>query len=533
MWLRSLLLCLPLALAVSGPREPKAPEDAGELLCGPQGLRFTVHPLDPDTGTPPTLTAWDKAGLLHRLSNDSGCGAWVTEGPGSSVVLEASYSGCFFTDWDSQHFMLVGVEGPAAAGHRSTVKTRLLKCPVAFPVLSAPGAALCDPVPGGEGLPCAPPPTAPGDCGRLGCCYNATGDSCYYGNTVTSLCTQDGHFSIAVARHVTSPPLLLNSVHLAFGNESECKPVMATAAFALFLFPFTSCGTTRRITGGQVVYENELVAARDVRTWSQGSITRDSTFRLRVSCTYTVSSHTLPLHVQLLVFPEPPPQTQPGPLTLELQIAKDKNYSAYYAAGDYPVVKLLRDPIYVEVSIRRRTDPDLGLLLRQCWATPGPDPLQQPQWALLVRGCPYTGDNYQTQLITVQEAASLPFPFHYQRFSISTFSFVDSVARRALKGPVYLHCSVSICWPAGAPSCETCPAARRRRSSDTHVHNGTASISSEGPMILLQTTEDASEKPHEYSGSPGDSRALWVAGLSGTLIVGVLFVSCLAIRKQR
>lgn len=67
------------------------------------------------------------------------------------------------------------------------------------------------------------------------------------GVPVTWHCTRDGHFSIAVARNVTSPPLLLNSVHLAFGNGSECKPVTATPAFALFRFPFTSCGTTRRV----------------------------------------------------------------------------------------------------------------------------------------------------------------------------------------------------------------------------------------------------------------------------------------------
>lgn len=50
--------------------------------------------------------------------------------------------------------------------------------------------------------------------------------------------------------------------------------------------------------------------------------------RLRVSCTYAVSSHTPPLNVQLLVLPEPHPQTQPGPLTLELQIAKGKTLLA-------------------------------------------------------------------------------------------------------------------------------------------------------------------------------------------------------------
>lgn len=34
-----------------------------------------------------------------------------------------------------------------------------------------------------------------------------------------------------------------------------------------------------QMAGDQGVYENELVAFRDVRTWSLGSITRDSTFR--------------------------------------------------------------------------------------------------------------------------------------------------------------------------------------------------------------------------------------------------------------
>lgn len=50
------------------------------------------------------------------------------------------------------------------------------------------------------------------------------------------------------------------------------------------------------------------------------------------------------------------------------------------------MVKVLRDPIYVEVSLRYRTDPGLRLLLHHCWATPSPDPLHHPQWALLESG---------------------------------------------------------------------------------------------------------------------------------------------------
>ena len=49
-------------------------------------------------------------------------------------------------------------------------------------------------------------------------------------------------------------------------------------------------------------------------------------------------------------------------------------------------MKLLRDAIYVEVSIHQRTDPSLKLRLDQCWATPSADALLQPQWPLLVNG---------------------------------------------------------------------------------------------------------------------------------------------------
>ncbi|XP_039706252.1 zona pellucida sperm-binding protein 4 [Pteropus medius] len=531
MWLLwSTLLCFPLSLAVRGLREPEALEGPGTLHCGPRSFRLTVYPSRQGTATAPTLVAWDNHGLPHRLQNDSGCGTQVTEGPGSTVVLEVSYDGCYVTEWASHYVLPVGVEEAEGTGRRTVTKTKLLKCPVGLRAPRAPGAELCDPIPVWDRLPCAPAPSTPGDCQDLGCCYSSEGSACYYGNTVTSRCTQDGHFNIAVSRNVTLPPLLLTSVHLAFGNDSDCDPTTATHAFVLFRFPFTSCGTTRRVTADWAVYENELVAARDVTTWSHGAITRDSIFRLRVSCSYSVSSNALPVDVRVLTLPPPVPETQPGPLSLELRLAKDENYSSYYGAGDYPVVKLLREPVYVEVSARHRADPGLGLLLRHCWATPGPDPLQWPQWSLLVKGCPYTGDNYRTRLIAVQTASGPPFPAPHRRFSILTFSFVDPAASQALGGLVYLHCSVSVCQPAGTPSCMlTCPSLARRRSSDIRSHNSTASISSRGPMILLQDTKDASEKLR----SAGDSRALWVAGLSGTLIVGALLVSYLAIRKRR
>lgn len=54
--------------------------------------------------------------------------------------------------------------------------------------------------------------------------------------------------------------------------------------------------------------------------------------------------------------------------------------------------------------------------------------------SLLVR-CPFHGDNYKTQMIALDNA-KLPFPSHYQRFTIATFALLDAGSQRALRGPV-------------------------------------------------------------------------------------------------
>lgn len=65
---------------------------------------------------------------------------------------------------------------------------------------------------------------------------------------------------------------------------------------------------------------------------------------------------------------------------------EDVAYSSFYMDGDYPVVKVLRDPVYVEVRMLERTDPNLVLTLGRCWATSNPYPHSLPQWDLLIDG---------------------------------------------------------------------------------------------------------------------------------------------------
>ncbi|NWW88200.1 ZP1 protein, partial [Rhynochetos jubatus] len=146
----------------------------------------------------------------------------------------------------------------------------------------------------------------------------------------------------------------------------------------------------------------------------------------------------LPLHMEVAVPPTATPLAMPGPLGLQLRIATDETYSSYHSDGASPLVRVLRDPIHVEVRLLQKTDPNLVLVLHQCWAAPSPEPTAEPWWPILVDGCPFEGDNYRTRLVPVGPATpQLPFPSHYQRFVISTFAFVEPTPSTAvLEGEV-------------------------------------------------------------------------------------------------
>ncbi|NXA69859.1 ZP4 protein, partial [Mohoua ochrocephala] len=459
------------------------------LTCGQESLQLTLPP-GWEGNASFILTTWDTEGKAHALQNDSDCGILVSGIPDGSRKISVSYAGCYVFEWDGNYLLLVGLEGTDAAGQKVLHEETLLRCPVDLPALDAPSSTVCSAVPSQDRLLCAYLPISQGDCETRGCCYDPRDrvKPCYFGNTVTAHCTPDGQFSIAVSRDVTLPPVALDSVQLASGHSTGCVPVLKNNAFVVYQFPLSACGTTFQVAGDQAIYENELVASRDVETGSLGSVTRDSIFRLHVRCSYSISGSSIPLSVQVFTLPPLPAVSQPGPLSLELRVASDGSYTSYYADSGYPVVKTLRDPVYAEVKLLQRTDPDLILVLHHCWATPSTNPQQQLQWPILVDGCPYAGDNYQTQLMPPSSASGLPFPSHYQRFTLYTFTFVDSTSQERLSGLVYLHCSASVCHRSVQESCTTsCPArARGKRSAEHPFQEGTSHVASKGPVIFLQ-----------------------------------------------
>nr|XP_014349509.1 PREDICTED: zona pellucida sperm-binding protein 1-like [Latimeria chalumnae] len=127
------------------------------------------------------------------------------------------------------------------------------------------------------------------------------------------------------------------------------------------------------------------MATRQVLEGPKGKVTRDSLFRLTVRCRYNGSDHQQ-LEAVVYTLAPPLPATDKGDLQIELRIAKGSQYSSWYLDSDYPLVKFLRDPVFVEVRILGRTDPSLVLMLDRCWATPNQELHNKVSWSILEDG---------------------------------------------------------------------------------------------------------------------------------------------------
>ncbi|XP_060753964.1 zona pellucida sperm-binding protein 4-like [Neoarius graeffei] len=351
-----------------------------------------------------------------------------------------------------------------------------------------------------ERVPCGELGINTTQCSAINCCFD--GQACYYGKTVTIQCTLDGQFVVVVARDITVPRISLDSIRLLGGNAGPCGPIDSNTAFVIYQFPVTACGTTMKVQDGYVVYENKMVCSSEVGVGRLGSITRDSHYEVYFQCKYSGVGFVA-LAVEHLANLDPLPVVASGPFQVELRLGKGScvtkgcaeeqvAYTSYYSATDYPVTKVLREPVYVEVHIAGRTDPNIVLVLGSCWATASPNPYSLPQWDLLVKGCPYKDDRYLTKLIPVTGASGLAYPTHYRRFVLKMFTFVEQTSVTPLQEMLYIHCSTSVCLPTAHDSCEPmCTRGRRDVAAAEGSSPGASAIVSSGGVIFTQVEDDS------------------------------------------
>ncbi|XP_073707790.1 zona pellucida glycoprotein 2, like 2 [Garra rufa] len=344
-----------------------------------------------------------------------------------------------------------------------------------------------------ERIECGEPDITSAECEDISCCYDVQG--CYYAKAVTLQCTTDGQFVLVVARDATMPRISLDSIHMLENDPSDhCAPVGSTASFAIYQFTVSSCGTRIKEESGFVIYENIVSSAYEVGLGSRGSIMRDSSYELKFQCRYSGSAVEA-LVVEVNTVPPPPPVSQQGPLRVELRLANgqcatkgcsdEDMYTSYYSEADYPVTKVLREPVYVEVRILERTDPNLVLVLNHCWSTSNAEPLSLPQWDLVINGCPYKDDHYLTTVLPVGHSG-LQYPSHYKRFVMKMFTFVDQSSLVPLQEKIFIHCTASVCHPSITESCEPSCGSRTERSVSDNLNNSEGKvIVSSGEVILL------------------------------------------------
>ncbi|KAM4023902.1 zona pellucida sperm-binding protein 2 [Anomaloglossus baeobatrachus] len=301
-------------------------------------------------------------------------------------------------------------------------------------------------------------------------------------NTSTSrmaVCTKDGFMEIEVFSTNTRPSLDLNTVTV---RDPTCRPQEVTSSRILFKFPLSSCGTSKKYLDGKLFYENEVSALW--KNLPPRSISRDSELRETVWCFYD-GSDSKTINATVVTLPPPVSTRNDGPLLLVINIYPDLSYQTPYSEDQYPIVKILREPIFLEVQILNRNDPNIELVLDDCWATMSQDANALPQWNVVVDGCQENQDNYLTVFHPVD--VNVPKATHRKRFEVKTFAFMQG--GQLSNKLVYFHCSAIIC-NINSPDSLLCtrrclPSRSRRDELFLNRHSTLASLP--GPILLLDS----------------------------------------------
>ncbi|NWV59803.1 ZP2 protein, partial [Malurus elegans] len=371
---------------------------------------------------------------------------------------------------------------------------------------------------------------------------------------LAAVCTHDGFMDFEVLAESTVPPLDLDTLRL---RDPACRPAYKSPLNdrVWFHVPLNGCGTRFWFDGEKIHYENEVRAfPTDLPL---GRISRDSDLRLTVVCSFSNSDASLTVKVNDL--PPVPAAVNQGSLSLVLLSYPEASFRQPYSEEQFPIVRYLRQPIFLEVQVLNRNDPNVHLVLDDCWATGSPEPRSVPQWNIVVDGCEYALDSYRTVFHPVGRGVS--YANYRQRLEVKTFAFVSG--GRALPGLVYFHCSVLLCdrFHPDAPLCiPRCPRPSRSRRGNVTVVFGlcccrvtpctgaamvlcyvvesrmaaasSAVVSLQGPVLLV---------PEEWSAARGSaplSREAW-AGIAMTaggvfsLATMLLFLAVLRCLKRR
>uniref|UniRef100_A0A8B9I7Y0 ZP domain-containing protein n=1 Tax=Anser brachyrhynchus TaxID=132585 RepID=A0A8B9I7Y0_9AVES len=290
--------------------------------------------------------------------------------------------------------------------------------------------------------------------------------SCRFSPSELIQCLPNGTVFITAVKLVRLADL---DTSLLVLSDRNCKPSLVTEKTATFKFNVNTCGTRRKFNSTSITYENEVVYFRPGND--------SPVYKLKFVCLYTIKQT---VDVQYETKKNPSSSIKPGfgSLDLSLKLFKDKSYSDPYQELEFPVVKYLKEALYLEVELLQPADPRLELNLEDCWATNSQNQDSLPQWPILINGCENGKDSHRTVIHKVNYSNRVKFPQHLKRFEVTMFTFIEGTT--PLQKQLYFHCSVVICSTTPQPSDFLCqrrcnPGKHRRDHSTVPQPHGQAS----------------------------------------------------------
>uniref|UniRef100_A0A8C8BEK4 Zona pellucida glycoprotein 2 n=1 Tax=Otus sunia TaxID=257818 RepID=A0A8C8BEK4_9STRI len=344
---------------------------------------------------------------------------------------------------------------------------------------------------------------------------------------IAAVCTQDGYMDFEILADSTTPLLDLDTLRL---RDPACRPAFKSSLNdrVWFHVPLNGCGTRYWFDGEKIVYENEVRAL-----WADfplRRISRDSELRLTVLCSFSNGDASLTIRVDNL--PPLASSVNQGPLSLVLLSYPEGSYRQPYRDDQYPIVRYLRQPIFLEVQVLNRNDPNLHLVLDDCWATASQDPSSLPQWNIVVDGCEYDLDSYRTVFHPVGHGVS--YANYRQRLEVKTFVFVSG--DKALPGLVYFHCSGLICdrFQPDSLLCMTrCPKPSRSKRESGMPGVNSAVVSLQGPVLLVPEGWSATQGSTLLSKEAMAGVTMTAVGILSLVAAMLLFLAFLKCLKRR
>ncbi|XP_059837751.1 zona pellucida protein AX 1 isoform X2 [Hypanus sabinus] len=344
--------------------------------------------------------------------------------------------------------------------------------------------------------------------------------SCSFPTSDFITCFPNGKMVITAMKLGTQLRMHTNKLML---KDPTCK-AKESESQAVFEFSVDSCGTTRRFEKDYMIYENEVV-------YVGAKSKKKPTYRLAISCHYPINDS---VHLQFEHQINPLPIVMPGfgPIILSIQLAKDVSYATLYKDNEYPVVKYLADPLYLEVQLLHNEDSQIELFLQSCWATASPERDSIPQWSIIVQSCEYEADPHMTIFHPVTRNERVRYPSHVKRFEVKMFAFTMGDLNILLR-EVYFHCSVVLCKedPINELLCpgNCVPRKQRMGRSAAGEHRLEGSVSSGAVLILA----DLSTVENRVKDTQGESYSwpvllLGVATIVGSIVIGILscYIMC-------